>query len=144
MRLFIVAFLFVCFLPFSQGQIKKILHQSFEIEDFDNVKLDIVGEYEIVEWAGNSILVETNLELYSASRGIYNFFKDKGRYDVKADSAVNQINLVSVDKERKPIETKEGECFEIVRVRVLVPEDFNVVDQNTLVRKEPTIKEESN
>jgi len=93
--------------------------------------LDIVGEYEIVEWAGNSILVETNLELYSASRGIYNFFKDKGRYDVKADSAVNQINLVSVDKERKPIETKEAE-------------DFNVVDQNTLVRKEPTIKEESN
>ncbi len=118
------------------------MHQSFEIEELDQIKLDLVGEYEIVEWAGNSILIETNIELYSASRDIYNFFKEQGRYDVEADSSANLINLKSVDKVRKPIKTRKGECFEIIRVRVLVPEDFNIIDQNTLVRAEPTKKEE--
>lgn len=141
MRLFVVAFLFTCFSVTVQAQVKKTLHQSFEIEGLDNINLDLIGEYEIVEWAGNSVLVETSVELYSASRDIYKFFKDQGRYDVKADTLTNAIHLASVDKERKPIKTKRGECFEIVRVRILVPEDFNVIDQNTLVRKESSTEE---
>lgn len=141
MRL-ILFFSFLFFVNLADAQVKKILHQSFEIEESDQINLDLVGEYEIVAWAGNSVLIETNIELYSASRDIYNFFKEQGRYDVELDSTSSQTNLRSVDKERKPIKTRKGECFEIVRVRVLVPEDFNVIDQKTLVRSEPTIKDE--
>ncbi len=138
MKPFIIAFLVFCSSSVIQAQVKKILHQSFEIEEVDNIKLNLAGEYEIVTWAGNSILIETNIELYSASRDIYNFFKEKGRYDVEADTSGSVIHLNSVDMERKPIRTKKGECFEIIRVRVLIPEDFNIIDQLTLARKEPS------
>lgn len=137
MRLLATVLVLVFSMIQLEAQVKKILHQSFEIEEMNNVKLDLAGDYEIVEWAGNAILVETNIELYSASRDIYNFFKDKGRYDVEADSGSTMITLRSVDKERKPIRSKKGECFEIIRVRILVPEDFDVVDQQTLVRIDP-------
>lgn len=125
---------------FASAQVKKIVHQSFEIEGIDNVKLDLAGDYEVVTWAGNSILIETNIELYSASRDIYNHFKKEGRYDVEADTSTNLIVLKSLDKERKPIKTSKGECFEIVRVRILIPEDFNILDKTSLVRKEPSYK----
>ncbi len=137
MRILSLLMFIFCFSVVAQAQVKKILHQSFEIEELDNIKLNLTGDYEIVEWAGNSILVETNVELYSASRDIYNFFKEQGRYEIKADTVANAIHLKSVDSERKPIKTRKGECFEIIRVRVLIPEDFNVVDQQTLVRIDP-------
>jgi hypothetical protein len=141
MRLLVLSIFFFFFsFSFAQAQVKKILHQSFEIEGIDNVKLDFAGGYDIVAWAGNSILIETNIELYSASRDIYNHFKKEGRYDVAADTAINLINLRSVDKERKPIRTSKGECFEIVRVRILIPEDFNIMNKTTLARKEPSFK----
>lgn len=136
---FLIAFPFLfLFLNFSDAQVKKIIHQTFEIEEVNNVKLDLVGEYEVLEWAGNAILFETRIELYSASKDIYEFFQEKGRYDVQADTAANLITLSSVDKERKPIRTKKGECFEIIRVRILIPQDFNIVDKTTLVRREST------
>jgi hypothetical protein len=140
MRLLVLSFFLFIITSSTQAQVKKILHQNFEIEGIDNVNLDFAGDYEIMTWAGNSILVETNIELYSASRDIYNHFKKEGRYDVEADTAANLINLRSVDKERKPIRTSKGECFEIVKVRVLVPEDFNIIDQTSMVRKEPSNK----
>ena len=138
MRLLILSFFVFLLSTSANAQVKKILHQSFEIESIDNIKLDLTGDYEIVAWAGNSILIETNIELYSASRDIYNFFKEKGRYDVAADSSDNSILLTYVDNERKPIRTSKGDCFEIVKVRILVPEDFNVIDKSALVRKEPS------
>jgi len=144
MRLFITAFFLTSLATFTQGQVKKILHQSFELETYNDVKLDLFGEYEIVEWAGNSVLIETSIELYSASRDVYDFFKGEGRYDLEIDSTATGgqlIHLQSVDKERKPIKYRGNECFEIVRVRILIPEDFEIIDQNNLTRKEP-IKEE--
>lgn len=143
MRLFITAFLWINLVTLTQGQVKKILHQSVELETFNKVTLDLVGEYEIVEWAGNSILVETNIELYSASRNVYNSFKDAGRYDIKADTLDQLVHLESVDKERRPIKYKGNECFEIVRVRILIPEDFEIIDQKNLARKEPILADDS-
>lgn len=138
MRILALTFILIFSYSIAQAQVKKILHQSFDLEKVDNVKLDLAGDYEIIAWAGNAILVETNIELYSASRDIYNHFKKEGRYEIAVDSTSTQelIQLRSVDKERKPIRTSKGECFEIIRVRVMIPEDFNVIDKSTLIRKE--------
>ena len=144
MRLFLSSCLLFLLCSTAQGQVKKILHQSFELETINDVKFDLFGEYEIVQWAGNSILVETSVELYSASRDVYNHFKKEGRYDLKADTTGSMITLQSVDRERRPIKYRGEECFEIIRVRILAPEDFDIVDRQTLARKEPILAEESN
>ena len=138
MRLYLLLFSLSLFTSDLSAQVRKILHQSFEIESTNTVNLDLAGEYEIVHWAGNAILVETSIELYSASRAIFEAFKEDGRYEVEAETNNDQTILQSIDKERRPIRNKnKEECFEIIKVRVLIPEDFDVQDQKTLIRKTP-------
>lgn len=138
MRFSILILLIGLFSINLNAQVRKILHQSFDIEESNTVNLDLAGEYEIVEWAGNAILVESSIELYSASRAIFDAFREDGRYDVESEASGDVTILRSTDKERRPIRNKnKEECFEIIKVRVLIPEDFNIQDHKTLVRENP-------
>lgn len=134
------SFLFICLFIFSnaQAQLEKVMHQTFEVGNMEGISLDLVGEYDIEKWAGNTIMTETKVELYEASPAILNHFvsKDK-RYEILADTLNNQLVLSSLDKERKPIRTKTQECPEIVHVRVFVPDTFEMTGDSTqtLVRK---------
>jgi len=123
-----------------QAQLEKILHQSFDLTSINNITLDLYGEYEIEKWAGNSILTETSVQVYDASIGIFKHFVESGRYGIDANLDEESIALVSKDKKRTAIRTKKGECYEFVKVRIFVPDDFKVVDQGNLVRNVPTLE----
>ena len=117
-----------------QAQLEKILHQSFDLTSINNITLDLYGEYEIEKWAGNSILTETTVQVYDASIGIFKHFVENGRYGIEANLENELITLTSKDKERTAIRTKKGECYEFIKVRIFVPDDFKIVDQGSLVR----------
>ena len=119
----------------ANAQLQKILHQSFDVEEITAISLDLHGEYEIEKWAGNTILTETHIQLYDASPSILRFFVENGRYEIEG-TASNETNfaMVSKDKVRKSLKTKHGECYEFIKVRILVPEDFTIVSQNKLVK----------
>lgn len=124
---------FLAFAAPANAQISKILHQTFELGTAQEIQLQLIGEYEIEKWAGNTILTETKVELYDASPGIFNHFVEKGRYEIEIDNAETHIQLNSKDQERKSIRTKKGECFEIVKLKIFVPDNFEIVDQTKLV-----------
>jgi len=126
---------FLFFALNAEAQLQKILHQSFDIEEVNSISLDLYGEYEIEKWAGNTILTETHIQLYDATPSILRFFVEQGRYQIEG-SASNEtsFSMVSKDKVRKSLKTKEGECYEFIKVRILVPEDFTINDQKSLVR----------
>lgn len=121
----------------SFAQLEKTIHQTFEVGDAEKISLDLFGEYDLVFWAGNNIMSETKIELYSSSASIFNHFIDKEqRYLIQADSSSGIITLQSHDKKRIPIRTKSGECTEIVHLRLFIPEKFAVENENTLVKSE--------
>ncbi len=126
----------VLFCNLSYAQLEKTIHQTFDISSTDAVTFELVGDSTlIIPWAGNNILTETTIELYDASPSILKHFVEKeNRYVIEADTTAGIFKLYNVDKERKPIRTRSGECPEIVHIRVFVPENFELQDDKRLVR----------
>ena len=137
MRIFSIMILSLLFVQIANAQLTKVLHQTFEIDSVEKITLSLVGEYEVEKWAGNTILTETKIEIYDATKGIFKFFiEEKGRYDIVADIDGINATIFSNDSERRTIKNKETdkECYEFIRLKIFVPEDFNIDDPINLIR----------
>lgn len=137
MRILYIVFFFAFSTQVASAQLTKVLHQTFEVDSVDKITLSLVGEYEVEKWAGNTILTETKIEIYDASPGIFKFFiEEKGRYDIVAEIDGMTASLFSNDSERKTIKNKENdtECFELIKLKIFVPDDFNIDDPVNLIR----------
>jgi hypothetical protein len=120
------------------GQLEKTLHQTFDLGEKTTLLLDLYGEYAIVPWAGNNILVETNVQLYNSTSSVLKHFIEKDlRYQIDVDTMqANALVLVSHDKKRIGLRTKTGAVStEVITTKVFVPEDFIVKDEKTLVKE---------
>lgn len=143
MNHFLRYILSVCFFLFAiqiplLAQMEKTMYQLFEIDSVKHIELDLAGEYEILVWAGNSILVETQIQISNASPEILEFLIKEGRYDLKADTLSEQEWKIQTKvRDRKPIKTPMGECTELAVARLFVPDAFIVSeDRKKLTRKQ--------
>jgi len=137
MKIFMALFISLFYFQISSAQLTKVLHQTFDIGEAETVSLGITGEYKIEKWAGNTIMTETSIELYDATPNILKYFVKAGRYEIEGEENNTSYKLASKNAERKAIRTKQGECYEFVKIRVFVPEDFDIVNDNSLVRMSP-------
>lgn len=125
MRYFLIFALFFC-TTYAHGQLQKIIHEQFEMDTSTTiVQLDLVGEYSVEPWPGNNILVETKIKLYGASKGIMDYFLEKGRYDIEGLLNGNRLTLTAKDKKRQPIRSKNGNFHEEAVVKVYIPDIFH-------------------
>ena len=137
MRIFSIVFICVFFFKVADAQLTKVLHQTFEIDSVDKVILNLVGEYELEKWAGNNILTETKIEIYDAKPGVFKYLvEEKKRYEIVAEIDNMTASLFSNDSKRAAIKNNETgkECYEFIKVKIFVPEDFNIEDPVNLVR----------
>lgn len=121
---FLCFFTFCFWLSSAHGQMERTVYQAFEIDSVQTITLKIVGDYEVKHWAGNSILTEANIQIWKASPNILDYFIEQGRYEIVAETTLTTAALSSKHADRKPIKTKEGECTEIITMRVFIPDDF--------------------
>ncbi len=122
----------------AEAQLQKILHQSFELDEIDHIALDLYGEYDIETWAGNTILTETSVQLYGANPSLLKFLVKKGRYEIESKGDGGTMSLTSKDKNRTLMKYKGEDCFEFVKLKILIPEDFNIVSNKKLQRIQET------
>lgn len=116
---------------------ERTVYQSFEIDSATNIEFKLVGDFELIKWAGNSILTETNIQIWKASPRILDFFIEQGRYEILSSKDIASPLLSSRFLERQPIKTKEGECVEIIKLKIFVPDIFEWTadDKNHLKKK---------
>lgn len=133
MRILLIGILSLCSL-FAFAQLEKTIHQTFSLEKAPSVQLEVYGDYELIPWAGDHILTETNIQLYDASEGILEHFLKVGRYEMMVDTADGQFSLVSKDQERRSVKTSKGECYEFVNTKIFVPDTYSIQNKNTLLR----------
>ena len=134
---FVLIFLGVC-LGFSalQAQQKRVLHQTFDVTGIEEIRLDIYGEVELVPWSGSKIMSETTVELAGAPKHVLEFFiEEKKRYDIEEIPGADFYVLQSVEKEHREISYKGVVCEEKVRVRLFIPEDFEILEGGTVLRR---------
>lgn len=137
MRKYIFSIPLLLFVLQGYSQLEKTIHQTFAVESSNEVSLHLFGEYDLIPWANDHIMSETNIQLYDATEGIFEHYLKDGRYEMTADSTSQPFLIRSKDLERRPIRTKKGECYETVTVRVFVPDAFEIVNRQSLVRKNP-------
>ena len=131
-----IALLMLC-CGISNAQLEKNIHKTFSVDSIHNLTLNFSGEVKIEKWAGNMILTETNVKLYDAGSPVLKYFIEKGRYDLALTKNGAEGELASIDQRLAPIRTKNGECYEIVTIKLLVPEEFEMSNDNLLIRKMP-------
>jgi hypothetical protein len=107
------------------AQFSKTVHHTFEADSAQTITIDIEGDVTVEAWEGNTILVETNIRLYNASKSLFEFMVDEqGRYEVLGNMNGSSLAITSKDSERRVIQTKSGQANEEVIVHVRLPKKF--------------------
>lgn len=122
----------------ASAQMTRTMYQVFEMDSVKRITLDLAGLYELHSWAGNTIMIENNIEISHASPEILDFLIKEGRYDVVSDTvSETERRIYTKIRDRKPIKTPAGECTEIATVKIFVPDTYLWSDDRTmLTRKE--------
>jgi len=137
---FCFVLLFAGFAHTVQAQMERTMYQVFEVDSVQTVALDVTGEYQVLAWAGNSILVETKIQIWDASKEILDDLIKNGRYDLTVDSATvpnpTDIRIFTKYINRKSIKRLDGQkCLEIAVTKIFVPDTFITDDKKRLIRK---------
>lgn len=123
------------------AQMERTMYQVFEVDSAQTVQFEVAGEYQVEEWAGNSILVETTVQLWDANKEILGHLIKEGRYDLVTDSTSDpnpkQVRIYTKHIDRKPLKRRDGEkCLEIAVTKIFVPDTFYISeDRQRLTRK---------
>ena len=107
------------------GQMERTFYQSYDIDSVKSVTLNIPQDFEIYAWAGNTILIETHIQLFEASPTLLDFFIKQKRYEINMVKGSEAATLTPFQPERKPIKTAHGECTEVVTTKIFVPDTFD-------------------
>jgi len=108
MKFLSILLLFCLSFQTMNAQLSKTIHQTYDINDAEKVNLQIVGEYKLEKWPGNTIMTVTSVELYDAKPSILKYFVDSGRYEILSEENNAIYSLKSKDTQRKAIKTKQG------------------------------------
>ena len=69
------------------AQFAKTMHSTFPTDDIETINLELVDNVTVEHWAGNTILVQTDVRLYNASKGLFAFLTEEdGRYELSAST----------------------------------------------------------
>ena len=131
--------IFLLFSLSTQAQLERVIHQTFEIkEEVNAVSLDLLDSYEIEKWAGNNIMTVAKIELTGGANHILDFFVKEGRYEMEMKEEETKATLTNILKERKEMNWKNGLVFELVTIKMYVPEDFDLAGEQLIRKAEST------
>lgn len=143
MKKYVLLFALLCQAALMQAQLQQIIHQSFAVDEMNEVNLDIYGDYEIEVWPGSEILTETKIKLTNAKNSVLKYLIENKRYAVKLDTMSAQVvTLSSADKERRAIKTSKGTCVEEISIRIFMPDFFEKKVEKNWARTKPLTKKE--
>jgi hypothetical protein len=124
-KFIILCFFFLALSPFVHAQMERTVYQSFEIDSMETLIFDLVGDYELIVWAGNSVLTETNVQISHASPSILDYLIENGRYEILPKLEPTTASFTTKNKDRKPIKNaSKTECIEVITLKVFVPDTF--------------------
>ena len=120
----------------ANAQVKKTLHQTFELSDENTeVALDIFDEFEVEEWSSNNIMIVTTATLESGIQYVLDFYVREGRYNVEKSGEETSLVLTSKDNVRKGMKYKGTMIYEMVKMKLFIPENYELQGKNRLVKK---------
>jgi len=128
-----------------KAQLKKTLHKTFEVpEQTATLLLNVYEQdsYEVVPWAGNAIMAETNIKVYYTSKAVFDHLLEQGRYDFITEQRSDSLIFTGKDMLRHIIKVEETESLEKVHTRIFVPDAFQQISPGRWEREVEEPEEE--
>ncbi len=136
-------FVLVCFLMCSisaYGQLERTLHHIHPADSAALISLQLPDSYQcqLVNWAGDNLLIETKLIVRNGSMPLVKDFIKTGRYDIifesKNDSLVVKPRMAKRPTVRLP--NSKNNVEEDIEVKIFVPDMYGWTDdKRTLLLK---------
>ena len=135
-RLLPLLFSLLALASVARAQYSKTIHTTFEARGVDRVDIRVVDSLTVEHWAGDMILVQTDVRVYRATEGLFKYLVGEAdRYGVTGSRDGATLHLQSAVPDRKIIEASAGTLREETRVKVLLPEEFSGEGAGPYVRQ---------
>lgn len=121
------------------AQLKTTLHKVFEVPEAANQLVFNIYEqdsFDVVPWAGNTLMVETHVAVERASRGVFDYLIEEGRYDVLTEPMGDSLLVSSNDLLRQTVRVQGVASIESVYSRIFIPDTFEPFSANIWKRPE--------
>ena len=105
----------------AQTQTK--VHQSFNLDGLKNITIDISYPYDVEIWDGNTVLLETSIDLDNAPPNLVKMFLETGRYKVLQQLNTNEVKFNLQPISRREVLTSKGTCVENISMTFYIPKD---------------------
>ena len=142
MRILLLSLLIISISLELNAQAKKILHQTFMVENYEQINIDLYeDDYEVVFWQGNTVMSEIQVILENGVKHLLDFHVDSlSRYEIIEEPDEQVIRLSSFDQNRMTIAIKyNGSDLypnEIIMTKLYIPNVFIESEQNVYIRKD--------
>ena len=136
MKQTLLSLLLSCIFIFTANAQKgKTFFNTFEVAEINTVQLQIPDDIIVEKWVNKtSILIETNVSLTNVSDPVYKHHMKSGRYDLTELDDEGTELIIAPKRPNRPV----IDGVEYITVTVYIPEEFELVNEKTLVRKLPT------
>ena len=125
------------------SQIHNRLHWVFPADSVEQITFDLYSEYTVAHWEGNQIMASSEITVHNANKSIMKFFiEEDKRYDIVDTLQGTQLLIESLHSRRAPIQSKGQTCYEIIKIKILVPTTFVKQDEHIWVKKEEEVEED--
>ncbi|MBP7821666.1 MAG: hypothetical protein KA010_02005 [Saprospiraceae bacterium] len=117
-----------------QAQIEKTKHFVFNLDSISTIKINVSDEFVVDFWPGNTMLIETNIQLFDANPNIFKSNDKEGRYDFLSSVNAQELTIYPKFTSRKTLQSKTQQLYEIVKLKLYISEEFQMTDPNTYTR----------
>ncbi len=130
---YFVFLLLLGFPLFSEAQLTRTLHQSFDMGEISKVVMQLKDSIVVLPWEGNTVMSEARISIENTEPRILDGFIREGRYKLIGEKKGDGIVIVPAIN-RKKIRTKAGlDMNEVVVLHMYVPKNVQVVGVDGLV-----------
>ncbi len=124
-------------ITFVEAQVEKIFFQTYDIGDGTrHITFQSNDSVELRSWNGVQMMIETTSRLEGGNMDLLSILIKDGRYNFDFDHTGEDIIFHPRLPVRPKIKHLEQICRETVKVLIYVPDDFIILSQNELIRRD--------
>ncbi|MCB0635383.1 MAG: hypothetical protein KDC54_02135 [Lewinella sp.] len=120
----------------GSAQVQEKLYWTFPIDSVTAIQLDLADGFQAKTWAGNQVMVTTEVNLYNASQGMLDHFVESGRYGLLDSLRNGELRLWAEQPQRAPISRSGNVCREDVKIEIFIPRTFVTTDERRWTKPE--------
>ena len=124
---------------FSQSlsaQAEKVIYQYLMVNDsVSTIKIQMTDNIEVIPWHHeNKLMIEASAQLFGGSLDLLKIVIREGRYNIIFDNNFPYTTLRYVNQSRPLLKNRDVLCVETVKLKIYIPDVFEMKSPNEYTR----------